>query len=575
MKAITGAQHIYNGLVKQNVKHIWLYSGGSIMPLIDCFKDKKIKYYVPTSEQNAGHAATGYAKSTSETGVVITTSGPGITNMITPMLDAQNDSTPMVVISGQVSVNSIGTDAFQEAPATELTKTFTKWSHCVKNPGELKDIINTAFFIANNKKKGVVHIDVPKCVLTSKVNFTENYINENYKKHYTNSYMPPNIDYEFSHMIDRAEKPIIVLGQGAKHASKEILELVEKNNIPCTSTIHGKGILPDSHRLSLHWCGMHGSPAANIALQQSDCIIAIGSRFDDRTTGLITHYAPIARNKRQVIHVDIEMNQFNKALETDYNIQCDSKDFLEHIIPRIEFNTRTGWCNIIKELKESHKFIPMDSNFLTVPYVIKSINKIIKDKRNVKITTGVGNHQMMTYQYIDAAKPNMIHSSGSLGVMGSSIGYAQGVQIGNPDDLVISIDGDSSFMMTGCDLKTIRENNLPIKIAIMNDGRQSMVHTWEKLFFDENHVATINKENPSFITLARAFGIDTYLCASKKMCHEATYNFLNSKGPALCEYFVEGEVCLPLVSPGRALDDMITHENYYEDRYFNINNVPS
>ena len=224
---ITGAQHIYNSLIRQNVRNAWLYSGGTIMSLVDCFKDKRINYYVPTSEQNAGHAATGYAKSTNETGVVITTSGPGITNMITPMLDAQNDSTPMVVISGQVPLNSMGKDAFQEAPATEITKAFTKWSHCVRHPNELKDIIKTAFTIANTNRKGVVHIDVPKCILNSRVNFTENYVNEKYKREYKNSYVAPDIKgYDFARMIDVAERPIIILGQGAKHAAPELLQLV-------------------------------------------------------------------------------------------------------------------------------------------------------------------------------------------------------------------------------------------------------------------------------------------------------------------------------------------------------------
>lgn len=551
---ITGAQHIYNSLVRQNVRNAWLYSGGSIMSLVDCFKDKRINYIVPTSEQNAGYAATGYAKSTNETGVIITTSGPGITNMITPMLDAQNDSTPLVVISGQVSLNAMGKDAFQEAPATDLTKSFTKWSHCVKHPNELKEIVRTAMTIANSGKKGVVHIDVPKCILSSKVNFTDNYVNTALPKR---QHLTADINYEFAKMIDSTEKPIMILGQGAKHVPNEVLELVEKNNIPCTSTIHGKGILPDSHRLSLSWCGMHGHPAANIAIQESDCIIAVGSRFDDRTTGQLSQYAPAARAKNQIIHVDIDHRQFGKSVEPDYRIHCDSKQFLDLLTPRIEPNPRTAWCNRIADLKSQYKFNYKQSKKLTVPYTLKCINNAIKKFDSVKVSTGVGNHQMMTYQHIDAEDPNMIHSSGSLGAMGSGIGYAQGIQVGNPHDLVISIDGDSSFLMTGCDLKTIIENHLPIKIAIMNDGKQSMVHTWEKLFFGSSHVATVNSMNPSFTTFAKSFGLKTFVCNSRTTCDRVTTAFLHTPGPTLCEYVVESETCLPFVTPGRALDDMI------------------
>jgi len=544
-KKITGAQYIYNCLVKQNVKHTWMYSGSSIMPLIDCFKDNKIKHYIPTSEQNAGHAATGYAKSTNETGVVITTSGSGITNMITPMLDAQNDSTPLVVISGQVPINEMGKDECQKVPSTEITKPFTKWSHCVKYPNQLKDIIKTAFFIANNKKKGVVHIDLPKCILNTPVSFVEDIVRIEFK----NPYIRTNIDQNVIDAINNAKKPIIIVGQGAKHASKELLDLVEKTSIPCTSTIHGKGIFPDSHPLSLKWCGMRGLPAANIAIQQSDCIIVIGSRFDDRIIGVPTQYAPIAREKGNIIHVDIDNKQFCKTIESNYNIQSDAKEFMKTIIHSLEHNERKEWVERVKTCKEKHSFKNKESKFLTVPYAIKSINNVIKKRRNVSITTGVGDHQMMTYQYIDTEIPNVIHSSGSLGVMGSGLGYAQGVQIGNPTNLVINIDGDSSFLMTGCDLKTIKENNLPIKIAIMNDS---------------NHIETLNKRNPLFTNFAEAFGIQTFRCINKNTCDRITNAFLSYPGPALCEYSVDSEICLPLVSPGLALDNIITFDNYYK-----------
>ncbi len=580
---ISGAQLVFNKLIENKVKDVFLYSGGSIMPLVDKFYEGPINYFINTHEQNCGHAATGYAKSSNKTGVVITTSGPGITNMVTPMLDAQNDSTPLVVISGQVGLNVMGTDAFQEAPATEITKPFTKWSYCIQNVREIPYVLDKAFYLANNKKKGVVHLDLPKCVSTSEIETTFlDYSNSYSDEFEDNSSELSDITMEYiADVINKSEKPIFYIGQGCIHAYKELKKNIYKNNIPCTSTIHGKGIFAENDVKSLMWCGMHGLAAANYALQEADCIIAVGSRFDDRTTGNTELYAPKAKENKQIIHIDIEEKQFHKNVKSDFNIVSDSKLFLEKLYYKLEDNRRLEWMCRIGQLKQLHnfKYRTPPNEKLNTPIVINSINNYLKNVEDFNISTGVGNHQMMTYQFIDGLKPKQIHSSGSLGVMGAGLPYAVGIQIANPESLVIDIDGDSSFMMTMSDLKTIQEYNLPVKIAIMNDSRQMMVNIWERLFFEERYTATVNNKNPNFCALAESFGIKTFKCSHQNNLKDITNDFLNYKGAALCEYVVEPEICLPLVGPGKALDDMILFDNYHnfkeEKLDFDIASVPS
>lgn len=597
-----GAQLIYNKLVKHGVEDVFMYSGGAIMPLIDKFYDNPIiNYYINTHEQNCGHSATAYAKSLDKPGIVITTSGPGLTNCITPMLDAQTDSTPLIVISGQVNKKSIGSDAFQEAPSVELTKTFTKWSYLVLSVEEIEEVMDKAFHIAMNGKKGVVHLDIPKCVLTDII--SEKYIKKQIQqekikqekiqiKKYYDSYIDPyyennyyNID-RVADIINASKKPILYIGQGCIHAKDELCQLIKKSSIPITTTIHAKGIVNDYHWLSLDWCGMHGSPAANYALQESDCIICIGARFDDRTTGNPDKYAPIAKKNKRIIHIDIEKTQFNKNIKSNINLVCDSKVFLDYMNQRVTSKVSTDeWIDRITDLIQEHPFknnVP-HFNCLNTPMVIKSINLItsVVDKfnENTLISTGVGNHQMMTYQFINGNYPKKIFSSGSLGVMGAGLPYAIGLQIANPDKLVIDIDGDASFLMTMSDMKTIIEYNLPIKIVILNDGRQMMVNIWERLFFNRRYTATISYNNPNFKEVAEGFGLKGFYCDDSRDLDKITEKFLKYPGSALCEYKVVPEICLPLVGPGKGLDEMILFDDYHNKKsplfpVFDNKNVP-
>lgn len=594
---ISGAKLIYDKLVRKNVKDVFLYSGGSIMPLVDTFyKSKDIKYYINTHEQNCGHSATAYAKSTGKPGIVITTSGPGLTNCITPMLDAQNDSTPLIVFSGQVNKEFLGTGAFQEAPSVNLTKTFTKKSYMVESISEIPYIIDEAFHIANEGKKGVVHIDLPKCIQVDTVTDKAyiDYLNcNNEDNHITfcnsilSSQIGTNKYYKSQDIINKiykaistAKKPIFFLGQGCLDAEKEINELVNEVNIPFTTTIHAKGIIDEKHPMSLKWCGMHGYPAANYALQEADCIIGIGARFDDRTTGNIKKYAPNAVSTKKIINVNIEPKEFNKTIKSHLNLGVDARSFLNYMLDQnwgdTKYKTKhmKKWHKYINDLKIRYPTFKINHVYpskINTQYVISTLDKILgsdKFKNNTLISTGVGNHQMMTYQFINGNHSRKIFSSGSLGVMGAGLPYAIGLQIANPNKLVIDIDGDSSFLMTMSDMKTIMEYNLPIKIIVMNDGKQMMVNIWEKLFFEGRHTATINNNNPSFKDVAEAFGIKGYYTEGDYLVN-TLYSFINYEGPALLECKVEPDICLPLVGPGKALDEMIEFDDYY-DKYGNI-----
>ena len=572
LKKLTGSRIIYNKLLEHNVRDVFMYSGGAIMPLIDCFYQGPIKYYINSHEQNCGHAATGYAKSSNKTGVCVVTSGPGLTNLVTPILDANNDSTPLVVFSGQVPLKAMGTCAFQEAPSVEITKSITKWSYCVQDVNELPYVVDKAFWLANNKKPGAVHIDLPKCVLTSQLN--ENYKEFNYVDD-INEEFNYNFD-EIVNIINNSEQPVLYIGKGAIEASKELRDFACKANIPVTTTMHAMGVFDEQHKLSLQMLGMHGSYAANHAIQNSDCIICIGARFDDRTTGNIEYYAPKAKKaylkgRGGIIHCNIESNEINKVIDSNYNFCMDSKDFLKKIKIGIKYQDRFEWLKKINNWKKKYPFNFKKSNKLKVQEVLYNLNKLIDDKSRYIFTTGVGNHQMWACQFIDWTYPKSIISSGSLGVMGTGLPYAVGAQIANPNKNIILIDGDSSFNMTLTDLKTIKEHSLPIKIIIMNDGNQNMVRVWEQLFFNERITATKNLCNPDYCNLSNSYGIPSIKCMHHINLEDKIREFLNFKGPVLLECIVESDKCFPLNPPGTALDNLIL-----ENTTTNIGNeIPS
>lgn len=569
----SGARIIHNILEERGVKDTFLYTGGAIMPLVDCFHNSNLNYYINNHEQCSGHAATGYAKSTGKPGVCIVTSGPGLTNMITPMTDATNDSTPLIVLSGNVSRENMGTGAFQECPSVEISKPVTKWSYSIKDVLEIPDVMNHAFKVATSGKKGSVHIDIPKCIQTSIFKDTSYSFSDKYTAHTSNRIYKHTLDKNdisrVKALIQKSERPIIIVGQGCANSYEELRYFAKMYNIPVTSTIHGMGIYNENDQLSLKFLGMHGSAVANMAVQRSDLIINLGSRFDDRTTGNTDQYAPqanlaFAENRGGIVHVNIDSGDINKTINSHYNFNMDCRAFLQGFLHSPLYNPREDWIYWLQTVKDKHRFRTNDPNNgeLNTQMVIKSIGEYLENKQDYLVTTGVGNHQMWAAQFINWTHPRQFITSGSLGVMGAGLPYAIGAQIANPRYKVIDIDGDGSFNHTLGDLKTVYNYNLPIKIAVMNDGEMSMVRTWEKLFFNERYTATNLGTNPDYVRLAESFGIKGIYCSTCSTLEKTVETFLNYPGPIVCEFKTNSDQCYPLVKPGEALDSMLFGENH-------------
>lgn len=579
MTNITVAKYIYKELINKNIKYVFGYSGGAVLPLLNEFKCDNVKFIKNSTEQCSGFVSEGYSKSLELKipGVVVTTSGPGLTNMITPLQNAYSDGSPLIVISGQVPTNALGTDAFQECPATELTKHCTKWNKLIKNKEEIVDAIDIAFNVSMADRKGPVHIDIPKDILLQKIDVNNN---SKYNLYYNivNDWeeldIGKNLDNKvdkISKLINKSKNPIIIAGKGANDVSKELTEFVTKNKIPITTTLHGMGSVSEKNKMSLEMLGMHGKPVANYAIQKADLIIGLGTRFDDRTVCNIKKYAPNAIKNHGIIHIDSSLDQINKVkkLFNDNNnlnsIHINTKLFMKKI-NRCNIDIKSDkWINSLIKYNMLNKYyynrIERD---IKTPDVIKCIDKNIDNlnlnRDNIMFTTGVGNHQMWTSQHITWTSPNKLITSGSLGTMGVGVPFAIGCKFANPNKVVICIDGDSSFTMTSNELQTILENKIPIKIAIMNDSRQQMVHVWQKLFHDENYIATDNI-NPNFELIAKAYNIKVIECSNRYSLDNKVKSFLTTSQPVIGVFNVKPEICYPLVAPGKGLDEMIKNIN--------------
>ena len=570
----TVSKHIYNFLLKKKIYHVFGYSGGAILPVLNEFYNSDIKFIKNSTEQCSGFAAEGYSKSINKQkpGVIITTSGPGLTNILTPLQDAYNDGIPLIAISGQVPTDVIGTNAFQECNAIELSSSCTKWNKQVTEEDNIENVLNLAYNISMSDRKGPVHIDIPKNIMNI-ITDDKNTNNKIDKKYNINNQL-------FDKVIDKINKskrPIIIAGQGCNDSSSHLIQFAVTNTIPVTTTLHGVGCFNEKNYLSLEWLGMHGNPAANIAVQKADLIIAIGTRFDDRTTGNLRKYALNAINNHGIIHIESCENQINNVInlfEKYYDterfylpINSDSKTFLNKINNIILFKNNKNWIDEIKELKKKTYYYNECEHKLKGPDVIRSINKYLEKynlKDNTFITTGVGNHQMWTAQYIKWEYPNKLITSGSLGTMGVGIPFAIGAKFANKYSNVIVIDGDSSFNMTSNELQTILENKLPIKIFILNDNRQQMVYIWQKLFHNNNIIATENI-NPHYDFLGLSYNIDTVVCNNKNSVDNCVQRIMLNQNAVIGIFNIEPEMCYPLVSPGKALDEMIMTEKDIEN----------
>jgi acetolactate synthase-1/2/3 large subunit len=556
-KGKTGARILHEMLVgPHKVDTMFGYPGGAILPVFDELYKTPAKFILNRHEQGSGHCADGYARATGKPGVCIVTSGPGATNTVTPLATAQMDSIPIIVFSGQVPTKVIGNDAFQEADVTGITRPCTKWNYLVKDVRELPRVINEAFLISTSGRPGSVLIDLPKDVTTA---ICPEEVDDSPRAHIIKR---KNVSIsggsakqvlEAAELINRSEKPVLYVGGGAiiANASAALRKIAEKGNIPCTTTLLGMGAFDEQSKLSLHMLGMHGSAYANYAVQESDCLIAVGARFDDRVTGNLASFAPNAK----IIHIDIDPSSISKNVDVDVPVVGDARLSLEAMLPHIEYRERAAWHEQVAAWKSKYPFKYLDDSQHAKPqYVLEAINSITSG--DALFTTGVGQHQMWAAQFIRWRYPRQMITSGGLGTMGYGLPAAMGAQLGAPGKLVIDIDGDASFQMTSYELATIAEYDIPVKVVILNNDFQGMVKQWQDLFYGRRYSQTAMK-NPNFAKLAEAYGIRGMRCEHKCDVEKTVKEMVAHKGPIVVDFYVEpNEHVYPMVPSGKGLHEM-------------------
>lgn len=571
---MTGGAIVHEQLRLHNVDMVFGYPGGAILPVYDAIhQSPHFKFVLPRHEQGGGFMAQGYARVTGKPGVVLVTSGPGATNMITPMQDALMDGTPMVVLTGQVPTTAVGTDAFQEADVIGITRSCTKWNCMVHDIRDLPRRINEAFHIATTGRPGPVLVDLPKDVtagtLTEEVDATRRVGTRKARIHAHNDGDLDSLIQDAARRINAARRPVIYAGQGVLQAGACSLlrELAEKANIPVTTTLQGMGGFDELSPLSLHMLGMHGSAYANYAMQNADMILALGARFDDRVTGNPAHFAretkdPGRKGTGGIIHFEISPKNINKGIQSDLAVAGDLKKSMETLIPYVRGDPRQEWHQLIKGWKEAHPFsygekYTGDDEPKPQQIVEELYNQVKHRIDDVIVTTGVGQHQMWAAQFYRWRVPRSFVTSGGSGSMGFGVPSAIGAQLGAPGKIVVDIDGDASFAMTCQELMTAREYNIPIKVLVLNNSTQGMVRQWQDLFYDKRYSAT-NMDNPSFKEMADGMGVKGIRCDYAADLPEKMAEFLAYKGPVVLEAMCsKDEHVYPMVPAGKPLDEMV------------------
>ncbi len=556
MAEITGAEALIESLENEGVEVIFGYPGGSVLPIYDELYDASIRHVLVRHEQAAAHAADGYAQATGRTGVCIATSGPGATNLVTGIATAYMDSVPLVAITGQVPRSLIGGDAFQEADITGITLPITKHNYLVKDVEDVPRIIKEAFYIASTGRPGPVLIDIPKDVTTDTLEFRYP------QKINLRGYMPPKgVDVEqlreAAQLILRSERPVIYAGGGViiSNASSELLSLAETIMAPVTTTLMGKGAFPDTHPLSIGMPGMHGTKYANYAIQESDLVIAVGARFGDRVTGKLESFAPNAK----IIHIDIDPAEIGKNARVDIPVVGDARAALSRLTGLVkEEQPRTGaWLDRIKKWKEEFP-LQYKRDGLKPQYVVECINELYPD---AIITTEVGQNQMWAAQYFNCTRPRRFITSGGLGTMGYGFPAAIGAKVGVPDATVIDIAGDGSFQMNSQELATVVQNNVPVVVAILNNGYLGMVRQWQELFFERRYSATIIEDSVDFVKLAEAYGALGLRVKEPEDVKAALKEAVDSGRPCIIDFIVERtENVSPMVPAGAAINEILDLE---------------
>ena len=565
MSKVSGAQSLVNSLEAAGVDVMFGIPGGAILPAYDPIYDSKIRHILVRHEQGAGHAATGYAQATGRVGVCIATSGPGATNLVTPLADAQMDSVPVVAITGQVPGPAIGTDAFQEADIRGITMPFTKHNYLITDPDDIPRAIAEAFHIASTGRPGTVLVDIAKDALQKMTTF--DYPKQVSLAGYNPVVEPKSQDInDAAALIAQSKKPVLYVGGGIikANAAKELLILAEISGVPVVTTLMARGAFPDSHPQHLGMPGMHGTVAAVTALQKADLLITLGARFDDRVTGKLSTFAPNAK----VIHADIDPAEIGKNRHADVAIIGDLKNILIKLNPAVKAALSksqpdlTPWQNEVYGWRSKYPLgydKPSDGS-VSPQYVIERIGKI--SGPDTIFTSGVGQHQMWASQFIGYEKPRTWLNSGGLGTMGYAVPAAMGAKVGAPDTTVWAIDGDGCFQMTNQELVTCALNNIPIKVAIINNESLGMVRQWQTLFYNGRYSNTSleSKRVPDFKMLAEAMGCVGLRCERPEDVDKTIEQAMAiNDQPVVVDFSVYRDAMVwPMVAAGSSNDDITT-----------------
>jgi len=558
---ISGAQMVIEALIAEGVDTVFGYPGGAIMNVYDeIYKQDKFRHILTRHEQAAVHAAEGYSKASAKVGVAMITSGPGFTNAVTGLADAYMDSIPLVVISGQVPMSLIGTDAFQEIDAVGISRSCTKHNYLVTDAADLPRILKEAFYIARSGRPGPVHVDIPKDVTAQIATFDYDVALdlETYKPHTKGN---PRQIKKAMQAIANAKRPLFYLGGGIvnSNAADEVRELVHKTGIPAVETFMARGTLSYDDELLIGMLGMHGSYAANMAMSETDIVIALGARFDDRVTGKLSEFAKNA----EVVHVDIDPASISKLVNANYPIVGDVKNVVLEMLAQssmIEAENYEQWRETISNFNELHplKYYE-DSERLKPQWVIERVGKLLGDDAN--ISTDVGQHQMWTAQFYPFSRPRQFISSGGLGTMGFGFPAAIGVKAAAPKKTSINFTGDGSILMNCQELMTAVEKKLPVVNIILNNNFLGMVRQWQTLFYDKRHSETDLSVQPDFVKLAEAFGGIGYRVTTKEEFDAALKDAVEKDVVAFIEVKVERfENVLPMVPSGGSLFNMMLLE---------------
>ena len=550
---LKGSEIICESLLQEGVDVVFGHPGGAILPFYDALWGyPQLRHILVRHEQSASHAADGYSRVTGKVGVCVATSGPGATNLVTGLMGAKADSVPIVAITGQVARTALGSEAFQECDICSIASVCTKRTYLVMSAADLSHTIREAFQVAQEGRPGPVLIDVPRDVQLELAEFEYPTIPEPARD--------PLCDETLAgleraaRLINEAERPVLIAGHGVltSHAWEELYQLAEATGIPVINTLLGLSSFPRNHPLSLGMLGMHGMYWSNMVVDQADLVVGLGMRFDDRVTGKTSGFAPHAR----IIHLDIEPSQVGRNVPVEVPLVGDAKVVMQSLVPLVKRVERPEWMGYIEQLKQEHPSLAIPkTDSLLAQHVMSNMNELLQENPDTVVVTGVGQHQMWAAQFLFFNGYNTFVSSGGLGAMGFELPAAMGAQVGQPDVPVWSIAGDGGIQMTSQELATVAQENLPVKIALINNGYLGMVRQWQEMFF-ENHLKEVPIPGPEFVKLSEAYGIPAMRVTDQEDVMPALRQAQSHDGPYLIEFVVDPSVNLyPMVPPGGTLGD--------------------